>query len=163
MNANSQSDDSDRALTEAHKDMIKGTIALPIEGCKSMATGCATVAGLYGATLVFANQGKLAAADAWEAAVLILPFLLFAVAGFLFARGFLPQRRLSELLKDSSAVDHKSRVVEREQYIRDKVVQGSAVFWLALAWAFIAVVAVRIDVKEGPNNGVQATCEDARA
>jgi hypothetical protein len=45
-------------MADAFKELVKGTISLPLEGCKSMATGCATVAGIYGAITAFVNSGR---------------------------------------------------------------------------------------------------------
>lgn len=124
-------------LTDVYKEMIKSTISLPLEGCKSMATGCATVATLYGGTLLLANGGKLALKLPWEVGVLLVPFGLFALAGFIFSMGYLPSKELPELLASTNPAQE---VKLRERHIRTKVRQGSACFWLGLAWALSVVV-----------------------
>ncbi len=138
---------NDFLVPELYKELIKGTISFPIEGCKSMATGCATVAALYGATLVFANAGKLPDPTHWKTYVLLAPFVLFAMAGFFYGTGFLPRVRLPELLQLPASMElerQQAQLLAREEHIRTHLLRGSVTFWCGLLWAFVAVIVVRV-------------------
>ena len=137
--------DSD-LIDELYKDLVKNTIALSLDACKSMATGCATVATLYGAVLALAKFQH--ALSPWELKtyVVLAPFVIFAISGFLFARAFLPCPRLSLLLavapeQQLSPLEH---LIAREDQLRRGIVEGSWAFWIALAWAIAVIAFVRI-------------------
>lgn len=135
-------------VAEMYKDVVKGTLALPLEGCKSMATGCATVAGLYGATVAFINYGHPPAASQWQVYVILAPFLLWSFSGLCFGSAYLPNVRLEELLSSNSTLSDTTAqqrlVVEREQFLRQRIVIGSIVFWFALTWALTCIAFVRV-------------------
>jgi hypothetical protein len=136
---------SEAAVDDAFKDMVKATISLPLEGCKSMGLGCVQVAGIYGATLTFAlPEGS--SLNIEEFALLLVPFFLFAYAGFLFGTGYLPNKTLNDLIASETALseaNQRNRLFDRERHIRSHLNRGSFFFWVALTLAIMAVVAVR--------------------
>ncbi len=133
---------------EVYKDLIKATLALPLEGCKSMAIGCATVAGLYGAVVAFVNYGHPPHPWQLEIYVIMAPFVLLSVSGLIFGAAYLPNVRLEQLLSSLGRVgDNKWQmdlVVGRERFLRDRIFKGSMVFWFALVWALVCVAFVRV-------------------
>jgi hypothetical protein len=135
-------------VADAYKDLVKGTISLPLEACKSMATGCATVAGLYGAVVAFVNYGHAPQASQWQVYVILAPFVLLAIAGLRFGTAYLPNVGLPELLASNGhpgvAKSQQEQLIARELFIRKRIVTGSAVFWFAVVWALLCVAFVRV-------------------
>lgn len=133
---------------EAYKDLVKSTIALPLEGCKSMATGCATIAAIYGGFTAFVNAGRTPSWDHWPQVLAILaPFVLLAIAGGIFGVAYLPKPRLRELMPNRSFPGYDEQITAvfaREAYLRKRIIRGSIVFWIALASALACVAWVRI-------------------
>jgi hypothetical protein len=132
---------------DAFKELVKGTISLPLEGCKSMATGCATVAGIYGAITAFVNSGRSPSWEQWEIYAILAPFVLWAFAGFRFGAAYLPSVRMSDLLSNAgNQPDAKfqwNQLLERESFLRASIVTGSKFFWAAFIWAVVCIALVR--------------------
>jgi hypothetical protein len=99
MNANTQAavvtDNSQPTVADSYKDLVKNSIALPLEACKGMATGCVTVAGIYGATVAFLNAGHPPRPDQWQIYAILFPFILLALSEMRFATAYLPDVRLT--------------------------------------------------------------------
>jgi hypothetical protein len=135
-------------ILDLYKELLKGTISLPLEGCKSMGTGCATVASLYGAVLAFVNYGHRPQVTDLKAYIILGPFVLLAIAGLYFGVTYLPNVRLIELLKVPSPFNdpraQEQILIAREEYIRTNIVKGSKAFWFGLAWAILNVAFIRL-------------------
>lgn len=140
-------------LADAFKDLVKASIALPIEGCKSMATGCAQVAALYGATLAL-SASRLDEWDWIRCFELLGPLFVYAIAGFLFGTGFLPSQDFDELFPAGRALAkapaQHAFLLDRQQHLRRHFARGTILFWLALIWAFAAVIYVRTSQSPAP-------------
>ena len=134
---------------DAFKDLVKGTIALPLEAAKGMATGCATIAGIYGAITAFMNQGRFPLWQHVEVYAILAPFVLWAIAGYRFGTSYLPNVRLSELLPDAmsppiSEEAQRMHLINRETHLRSRIVEASILFWFAFIWAVVCVAFVRV-------------------
>jgi hypothetical protein len=125
-------------VADVYADLVKSTIAIPIDGCKSMAIGCPTVAGIYGALLAFIIFGSQhQAVSASQRILIAVPFCFFLLAGLAFSTAVLPNKRLYTLLPDDLTLlnlsRQKSELIARESHIHKWRWRGTIIFWLGIA------------------------------
>jgi hypothetical protein len=112
-----------------------------------MATGCATVGGLYGAVLAFVNHDHVVSSHSCFFYELMLPFVLFIISGFVFGNAYLPDERLSDLITSGLPDENiqVQRLIAREKNLRRRIVARTFWFVLATATALVNIAWSRAD------------------
>ena len=76
---------------------------------------------------------------------------MFACAGYLFGTAYLPNIRLTEFLTKKPINDEviEKSLIDREKFLRSRIVIGSAVFWIGpCVGIFLRCIRSRIELSE---------------
>jgi hypothetical protein len=145
-------------IEDTYLDLVKSTISIPVDGCKSMAIGCPTLASIYLAFLgvvVFSSAHPATTYPLFILAILMIPLILFGIAGLAFSTAVLPQSTLAVLLPEPDAsVDiacQRNELIARETHIHKWRWIGTKLFWaamtLGLILGFLLIVLARLPTK----------------